>query len=360
MKISLSKLLIMSVIIGYYISQIDTLSAMHSCMENGCDFFLFSPSAAIVTEFRALVVKPSSNNLNYAAEAIPLPVPSPNWNIFNINPHYRFGFDVGVMSIFHGTDTMLQFNWEHFKSSSCASAQFPSNNMVGPFFEIGPDASTYKQTQGKVTFHYDSVSLNYGQYVYIGDHGQANLFVGLNGGRIKQELFSQFASLDNTTMRTITIPSHFIGAGPQIGLTFCYDIIKGFCFTGKASAAIIVGPLKNHTEYSATSPFLVELNVGSPNIQRTCVQKSTQVIPWFYQRLGFGYKTDFCDHYSFAIEAGYEARIYNNAIQSVDMSSEVDTPPLIPDTVGVFARTFRKTLSNFSLAGPYVGLNVGF
>lgn len=360
MKVSLIKLLTMITIISAYILQTNTLLAMHSCMENGCDFFLFSPAATIVTEFRALIAKPSSNNLSYAAEAIPFPIPSPNWNIFNINPGYRFGFDVGVMSIFHGTDTMLQFNWEHFNSSSCAALEFPSTDMVGPFFEIGPDASTYKQTQGKVTFHYDSVSLNYGQYVYVGDHLQANLFVGLNAGRIKQELFSQFASLDNTTIRSIAIPSHFIGAGPQIGLTFCYDIIKGLCFTGKASAAIIVGPLKNHTVYSATSPFLAGLNVGSPNIQRTCVEKSTQVIPWFYQRLGFGYNTDFWNHYSFGIEAGYEARIYNNAIQSVDIGSEVDTPPLIPDTVGVFARTFKKTLSNFSLAGPYVGLNVGF
>jgi hypothetical protein len=50
----------------------------------------------------------------------------------------------------------------------------------------------------------------------------------------------------------------------------------------------------------------------------------------------------------------------NNFFFSVDISSQVITPPVIPNTVGVFARTFKRTLSNFGLAGPYVSIGAIF
>lgn len=38
------------------------------------------------------------------------------------------------------------------------------------------------------------------------------------------------------------------------------------------------------------------------------------------------------------------------------MGSEVVTPPVAPDTIGVF----EQSPSNFALAGPYFMLDVGF
>src|SRR5271155_3663982 len=50
--------------------------------------------------FRALYLLPSGSDLYYAAEAIPLPLPSPNWFIEDIRPEYHFGFDVGLKATF--------------------------------------------------------------------------------------------------------------------------------------------------------------------------------------------------------------------------------------------------------------------
>jgi hypothetical protein len=108
------------------------------------------------------------------------------------------------------------------------------------------------------------------------------------------------------------------------------------------------------------SPALGSVGVTPPNVQSTKVQKKTQLVPAITTKLGLNYIFSFCSHSMVRLEAGYEAQVYLNAIQSVDMGSEVITPPVVPDTIGVFARTFRQTLSNFSLTGPYFRLEAGF
>lgn len=324
------------------------------------DVFLSSPDYSFAAEFTALILQPSSSRLYYAAEAFPLPVPSPNWEIYELHPDYRFGFDVGINGVFHSTNTNLMLNWEHFHSTTSSSVTVPGEDMLGPFFTIGPDASPYNIASGKVSFHFEEVSLDYGMFVSFGDRVQTNLFAGVSYAYIKQSLTSNYSSSDGTDTRSISTPSSFSGAGPQAGLSFTYRFIDGFHLVGDAAASLLVGSMKNHTTFKSVSPLLDGLDITPSNTQTTQIAKRTQVVPGFEGKLGLGYTYNFCKHYMFTLEAGYEAQIYLNAIQSTDMGSEVPLNTVEPTTVGVFARTFQRNLSNFALAGPYVTVNLGF
>lgn len=344
---------------------IATLTA-HSTFTENCSFHcgnvsIESPAYCIDTQFRALIFKPSASNLHYAAQAKPLPLESPNWNIYDIHPDYHFGFDLGIRALFHNRCTNLALNWVHFKSSDCARHIVPiETDMIGPFFEIGPDATPYKAARGTVHFDFNAVNLTYGQLVNFGDCLQTNIFVGINVTSLKECLSAIYTATTADTARTITTPMNFVGAGPQVGLDFAYHIIKGLNLTGRFAASIVAGPAKNHTVYSSVSPLLAEFDITPPNTQRTCVQNRTLVVPVLDERLGIAYFVPFCEHYMMKLEVGYEALIYISALQSVDMGSEVIN--IIPnaDTVGVFARTFQRTLSNFALTGPYVAFDVAF
>lgn len=324
------------------------------------DVYLSSPVHTFDAYFSALFLQPTSSNLHYAAEAVPLPAPSPDWKIFDIHTDYQFAFEVGIGGIIHNTNTNLNLNWEHFHSTDSSSKTVSSSNMIGPFFEIGPDASAYKKAHGHVVFHFDAANLDYGLFTNFGNRLHTNVFAGVGFSRIKQKLSSKYSNFEGTIVRTIKTPSTFVGAGPQVGLDFSYSIIKGLRFTGDALATLFVGNTKNHTQYTALAPELEGLGITPPNKQTTSVKKRTQVVPGFAGMLGFGYFAEFCKHYLIELEAGYRAQIYLNAIQSTDIGSEVVTPPVIPDTVGVFARTFQRSTSNFALAGPYVSLKIGF
>ena len=322
------------------------------------DVFLSHPKHTFEIEIGALLLQPTGSNLHYAAEAIPLPVESPHWKIHDINTDYHFGFDLGLRGLFHGTNTSLTLNWEHFHGVDSASKDVSSENMIGPFFEIGPDASAYKQAHGKAKFHFDEVSLDYGICINFGNRLQTNLFSGIGFIHLHQSIFSKFSDDSGTAVRTISVPSTFTGAGPELGLDLSYRIVKGFHFVGEAAAALFVGTQKNHTTYKSNSPLFA----GSPaaNVQTTNTYKKTQVVPGIEGKLGLSYVFSFQQHYAIKIEAGYQAQVYLNALRSVDIGSEVVTPPVTPDVVGVFARTFQNTLNNFALAGPYLTVDFGF
>ncbi len=321
--------------------------------------FTYDPPHCFVAEFSALILKPGSSNIHYAAEAIPLPLPSPNWNIFDLHPGYHFGFDIGFAFVSHQACTCFMVNWEQFKSCSSAAITVGSDNMVGPFFEIGPDAKPYRNAFGAVKFKFNEINIDLGQYVEFGDCLKTTIFAGIGITSIKQRLSSLYSNSDGTIVRRITVPSSFFGAGPQLGIDFSYHLINGFYFTGKGLCSLLSGTLKNHTQYLALAPELEDVGVTPPNKQRTCVQKRTQVVPAFQEKIGVAYNC--CGEcFTVQIEAGYQSQIYISALQSIDLGSEVVTPPVLPDTICVFARTFQRTISNFALAGPYVSLDVRF
>lgn len=332
--------------------------------QNPINVYLTDPCTTYDGYYRALMLQPTSNSLSYGAEAYPQPAVSPHWRILEIRPDYNYSFEVGLGAVCHERNSKFKANWAHFSSKDSASKRVSETNFVGPFSEIGPDAAFYNTVKGRNTFHFDSVSLDYGVLVSFGCDLQTNLYGGITGATIKQVLTSKFSNTFLPVTRTIKTPSKFIGIGPQLGMDCTYSICDGFHMVGEAAASLLIGQLSNHTTFSSTAPELTT----SPNVQSITIPHRVGVVPAFEGRLGFSYSWTLCGCYNIDLEAGYKASLYINAIQSTDMSSEVVTPPAIPgngglvspSTLGVYARTFRRTLSNFALAGPYLSLNVKF
>ena len=59
------------------------LAALFSTSINAIDNIAItgSPDYTFLTQFRAQIFKPSASNMHYAAQAIALPLLSPNWNL---------------------------------------------------------------------------------------------------------------------------------------------------------------------------------------------------------------------------------------------------------------------------------------
>lgn len=230
--------------------------------------------------------------------------------------------------------------------------------MVGPFFEIGPDASPFFQADGKVKFNFNEINANYGQNVNFGDRLTTNLFVGVSFVEVCQDLNYTYAGTKSgkNVSRNISTPTKFRGAGPQFGIDFSYDIFKGLGFGARLAGSILNGQSSNHTTYTSLSG----LTTQSPNIQTTKTNNISLVVPSLFQRIGLVYVYEFCDHYSIKAEAGYQAQLYFNVLQTVDMGSEVVTPPVQSSAIGVYARTFQRNISNFSLTGAYLSASFCF
>ena len=153
------------------------LQSLVSKSHESVDVYLDSPDYCRQIEFTAQVLKPSGANMSFAAEAIPLPPPSPNWNIFNICPAYRFGFDLGFRHILHDRNTNVFVSWQRFKSCDCATRSVQAQNMIGPLFAIGPDELVYTNAFGQMAFSFNQVNIDYGQMVNFGDRLHTNLSV---------------------------------------------------------------------------------------------------------------------------------------------------------------------------------------
>jgi len=332
---------------------------------------LESPKNDISVRFDALVMQPYANNLDYAAEALPFdyginrPITSPSWVIPDITTGYHFGFVVGLVGILHDTNSNIMLNWERYHSpDDTGSLSVPSaSDMIGPFFEIGPDASPYKMAKGTVSFDFDQVNLDYGTFVRFGSQLNMNLYSGVSFARIKENRYTRFSNTEDTVIRTLTVPSTFTGAGPQIGFDSTYKIVKGFQFIANASASLFVGTFKNNTTFTTQSSTIERIGDQNPNTQSTTVDNKMGIVPGLDGTLGLAYDFTFSDHYEFKIEAGYRAQLFINAIRSIDMGSEVALGPIGSigsAEVGVYARTFERTISDFALAGPYATITFGF
>ena len=320
-----------------------------------------APDYTFGMNFTTMFLKPSSD-LDYAAEAFPLPLPSPDWQIHTIQTHYNFAFDLGARVILHKKNSIIMGDWEHFSSSdtapSCSVAL--STNMVGPFFEIGPDAAAYTNYGGAAQYQLDRLNIDYGQLIEIGQNLTANLFTGINFSRLRQNIFMHYANNAGIITRDITTTTSFSGIGPQFGIELGYKIHKGLNFVGYIIGDMLTGTMKSNTIYTALNPANQNIGNTNPNVQTTSIPNSLQVIPVFSQRIGISYEYLFRDHCAVHAEIGYQAQIYINAINSVTLGSEVNTPPVTPDTIGVFARTFHKNSNDFALSGPYFKIDIAF
>lgn len=317
-----------------------------------------------------LYLQPNASNLYYAAEAFPfdtsiaVPAASPNWKIFEIDPDYAPGFEVGFITLFPTNHTNVKINWERLHSRDSSSMQTPSaDDMVGPIFDIGPNFTAYATAKGKVRSHFDAADLLFGKRLCVFNHLHLNLQAGGTFTRIKQTVSSNYSNLQGTIARSITSPATFTGGGAKFNVDFDYEICKNFCFTGNSAFSLIMGQLKNNTTYKSFSPALTALSIPQPNVQHTTVPNRTQLIPGFEEKLGFSYAVRFNDCSNLTFGLGYRFQIYLNAIQTIDMTAPQVLPSLFVGgsvQAGVYAVGFERTLSNFILSGPYLSANLSF
>jgi hypothetical protein len=319
-----------------------------------------------------LYLQPNGSNLYYAAEAFPYdmsisdPPASPNWQIFEFDPGFQTGFEVGFKSLFLQNDINIQLNWERLYAHESASMNvtpisYGTGNMVGPIYDIGPNSASYKAANGRASFKFDEVNLLAQKSICFTKDLLVDLDLGLSFAMIKQNITSYYNNSGASTTRNIYSKSFYWGIGPQMGLHLNYGLCYGLSLTGSSSWSIYSGQIKNRVTYDSTSPALADAGIPSPNQQKNRVPTRTQLIPGFDERLGLTYNYAF-KNWNLSIGAGYLFQIYLNAVQSMDMLTQavpVFDPGLIPDQA-VFAVTFNRTLSNFMLSGPYVGCSIGF
>lgn len=298
----------------------------------------------------------------------------PKWFIRDIETDYTFGFDVGLEWIPCRGNSNVTLNWKRFYSTDSSSRQTEFQFMVGPFFDIGPDASAYKVAKGKVKYEFDAVNLDFGMFVNFGRCLQTNLYAGVGFMRLEQNLISTYETGEvppgtiappavlQDAFRQIKSPSKFTGAGPQIGLDFLYSACGCFGFEGRFESTLLAGCFDDQTDYESKSQLLLAPGFVNdfPNFQSTSVNDRTGVVPGFYGKLGVAYISNCFSCATIKLAAGWEAQTYLNAIQSVDMASQVINLNSLESTLGVYARSFKRTLSNFSLMGPYITLDVSF
>lgn len=322
------------------------------------EVFMSTPTYTFEVGCRVLFLKPSGSTIHYGVEAEHTRLSSPSWKIHDIEPEYHVGFDLGVSTVFPCRNANVMLNWEHFHSKDTSRRSVKSKDMIGPLFEIAPDCPFYQNAKGKTHVQYDAITLNGGILINLGSYLQANIYAGINGTRIKQTVTAKYSSITGIFSRSISIPSTFAGMGPQLGVDFAYNFSGGFNLTGGATASLLVGSLKNCTTFKSVCPALNSLDITPPNTQGIKVNHRNQVVPAFSGKLGLAYTYASCG-WALTIEAGYEAKIYINAIQSTDIGSEVLTRH-VPNTIGVHARTFQRNLSTFALSGPYASINIYF
>lgn len=350
---------IVVILLGIHVSLLDADYYADDNMRSIPCVTLCCPSYNLEFQCRPLWFRPGYSNLSYAVEVITKPTFTPTWKVHGIHPSYHFGFDLTAAYVFDCRNTMITCNWEHFQSKDTDTVTVGTDDIIGPLFAIGTDASLYKKAKGRARCRYDLASINYGILLKFCHSLKTHLYVGVASAWIKQSLHSRFSDLKSTIIRSIQTPSRFTGTGPQIGLDLSYNILWGFSLEAQSSAGILIGSVKNHTRFESTSPLLSLVKITPPNKQTTSVHTSTQSIPTAGGRIGFKYG---CEFYDSTVELGfgYESRVFFNAIQSVDISSEILSPPTVPNTINVFARSFQKNLSNFTLSGPYLTFNLGF
>lgn len=310
------------------------------------------------TYFSPMVLKPMASNMEYVAIAYTLPAESPHWSVFDLHPKYHFAFSLGFAAHFKNAQTCLKANWQRIHTNDSSSLSVPSGaDMVGPISAIGPDSTEYNSATGNVTFHFDEANLIYGQKIDVSTRLQTTIFTGISAIHLAQVVTATYVDPNGTSTRMIQAPQSFNGAGVQFGLEFEYALNWNVYLLGKGSAAILAGRLHNNTIFNSTSPIYTAAPV---NEQSITVNDRSQVVPSFNQRLGFGYQRIFNEHYNICLEAGYQTQIYLNALQSVNLGSGVDGLTPAENSVGEFARTFQRALSNFALAGAFFNISFIF
>lgn len=300
----------------------------------------------------AVLVNPFNPN-------VPAPILSPSWEPQGINPDFSPGFSVNFRHVFPRSGNHVNFYWGHFRASDNATFAVnreppPAQQFAGPFWNVGPDAGTTSSADGHLNNKFDVLNGEVGKYLNVDPDLIMRLFAGISALWIQQTLTANFSGIDpilgpyNFGIKT---RSKFSSAGLRLGVDGKYHAWNGMSVVGLLAGNLYIGSQQPSTTSTGSGSVLTNAGI-SVNHQSISHDSYIQLVPALDTKIGLQYSCRYSHDKSFALEAGYMASIYTNALQNYVPSTYV------PGSLGIVAgsvylQSLLKTTDSFSLDGPY-------
>lgn len=318
-----------------------------------------SPAAYELTG-GVVFLQPTGSNLDYAVLGYPFPVQSPHWSASAVYPGYSAGFDVAGRYIFKDSKADVALAWTRVTTSDSDSTYAGSGQFAVPLFQAGPSFGQTINNASQIAhataaFNFNVVNLDAGYPVEYGQNTQVRFYAGLSGAQITEKLSASFQDIAATYMMNSINNSQYTGVGPLLGAEGRYQLPYHLGITGGLAASGLIGGLKASTNYISSSPQLAAAGITT-NYQSINPRNSTQVVPGLDGKLGLNFTHSFTEGTMVTVDAGYAYATYFNAIVAYNPNTvfgEVSLGTIALSSLG-------KSVSNFSVNGPYVNLSVLF
>ena len=352
-------------------SPIHNLMAEEVKVVNGQQFNVFVPNLVSSNEFTlgALFLRPGGSN-DYAVLVSPFnpsvasPILSPSWETKGINPGFNPGFSLNFRHIFAESGNDINVYWAHLRTSDSDSFPVnrnppPAQQFTGPIWNIGPDAGTTSGVNGELKNDYDVLNIEVAKHVNFEPTLKSRFFAGLSGIVLQQQTIANFIGTDpilGPYTFGITTDSKYRAVGFRFGAEGEYVTPYNVGIVGLLAGDLYIGSQKPNTSTTGTGSILDAAGIPVNN-QSISHSSYVEVVPALEAKLGIKYSHPYSCDASFAIEAGYMASIYTNAIQNYVPSTYV------PGSLGivsgsVFLQSLLKSTHSFSLDGPYINISI--
>lgn len=288
-----------------------------------------------------LWLRPNSPNTNFGIITL---TPTPeltNISVQSVDPSNHWAFDLMVSYRIPCTGNDISALWTHLGNASNSHEFFKTISAATPFTV---------DTTGTSTFKYDSIDLDLGQRINLGDYFNFRLFVGVRGVNTEEDFNRPVSENTPSTGFTATAildqSSKLRGIGPQIGIESRYCVGYGFGIDAGTTLSALVGSTDSSASFTA---FSVPATVTLAN--NISADRKYHVVPALDLNLGADYIFNFnnCSRSSLAIQGGYKIIHYWDAHQLLSSNS---TTSFDPTHVGF------NTISTINFDGPYLGLKV--
>jgi hypothetical protein len=301
----------------------------------------------------AVLVSPFNPN-------VPAPILSPSWETKAINAGFSPGFLLNYRHVFANSDNDINLYWLHLRTSdsnniTANTSAPPAQQMTGPVWNIGPDAGPTSRANGQMKNSFDVFNIEFGKQVKLGQNLQSRFFAGLSGLWLQHKIIGNFGGTDpilGPYTFGITTHSKYKALGLRLGVDGEYKPINYFSIVGLFAGNLYVGSQNPSTTTTGTGSILTAGGIPVNN-QSISHDNYMQIVPAIDAKLGLKFSHQYSDSMSFAIEAGYMASIYINAIQDYVPSTYV------PGSLGivsgsVYLQSLLKSTNSFALDGPYI------
>jgi len=242
-----------------------------------------------------------------------------------VNPNYAFGFNVGLSYVFPNSGNDMQINWTHFNQSTSRAVGLVASSTQYAITSLGFDSKEFDSLSGTgtassdVSFKYDSIDLDMGQYIAMGTRFEARLFAGLRYAQIKNDISNIYTGQDTGSLTDVeTLDSKFTGIGPRIGVDTTYHLYNCLGVVTHFATSLLVG--RTETSGNAYIAYTDTEGVAYSESYAVSEANQTRVVPAIDAKLGFDYTFKYNNNAKsyFDVEAGYQVTQYIDAIDRLN------------------------------------------